>query len=211
MRRYKDSDALIDFCFNGIGELIRPVQVRAEIKGLLKVLEERKPEIVIEIGTATGGTLFLFCRTAAANAKIISVDLPGGRFGGGYQSWRIPLYKAFKLPQQQLYLLRADSHNEDTLQRVLRILNGGKIDLLFIDGDHSYNGVKMDFEMFSPLVGDNGLIALHDIVAHPAEIGCEVDKLWKELKNKFESDEFVSNWSQRGYGIGILKWITRHD
>ena len=37
-----------------------------------------------------------------------------------------------------------------------------KIDLLFIDGDHSYDGVKKDFEIFSTLLSDNGVIIIHD-------------------------------------------------
>jgi len=201
-------DELIDFCFNGIKGLIKPLQVSEEITDLLKEVNKAKARVVIEIGTATGGTLFLFCRTAAENAIIISVDLPGGRFGGGYPSWRIPLYQAFKLPQQKLHLLRADSHNETTLQQVRKALNGEKADLLFIDGDHSYNGVKMDFEMFSPLVKNGGSIAFHDIVIHPANTGCEVNKFWEEIKNRYEYTEFVSDWNQGQCGIGTLRWKT---
>lgn len=37
-----------------------------------------------------------------------------------------------------------------------------KIDLLFIDGDHSYEGVKTDFELYSKLITDNGIIVIHD-------------------------------------------------
>ncbi len=37
-----------------------------------------------------------------------------------------------------------------------------KIDLLFIDGDHSYEGVKKDFELYSTILSDNGIIIIHD-------------------------------------------------
>jgi hypothetical protein len=37
-----------------------------------------------------------------------------------------------------------------------------KIDLLFIDGDHSYEGVKKDFELYSKILNDNGIIIIHD-------------------------------------------------
>jgi hypothetical protein len=37
-----------------------------------------------------------------------------------------------------------------------------KIDLLFIDGDHSYDGVKIDFELYSKIISDNGIIVIHD-------------------------------------------------
>lgn len=50
------------------------------------------------------------------------------------------------------------------------------MDFLFIDGDHAYEGVKADFEMYSPLVRKGGLVALHDICVHPPEMDCHVDK-----------------------------------
>ena len=37
-----------------------------------------------------------------------------------------------------------------------------KIDFLFIDGDHSYEGVKKDFELYSTLLTDKGVIVIHD-------------------------------------------------
>jgi len=37
-----------------------------------------------------------------------------------------------------------------------------KIDVLFIDGDHSYEGVKLDFDLYSKILSDNGVIVLHD-------------------------------------------------
>jgi cephalosporin hydroxylase len=127
-----------------------------------------KPKVVLEIGTANGGTLFLFTRVASQMPIIISIDLPGGRFGGGYPKYKTYLYKQFA-KQGRIYLLRRDSHDPKTLEEVKSILDGQKVDFLFIDGDHSYNSVKQDFEMYSPLVKEGGIIAFHDIVAGPSE------------------------------------------
>ncbi|MEO0196406.1 MAG: class I SAM-dependent methyltransferase [candidate division WOR-3 bacterium] len=44
------------------------------------------------------------------------------------------------------------------------MLGNSKLDFLFIEGNHSYEGVKMDFEMYFPLVRKGGIIAFHDIV-----------------------------------------------
>jgi predicted O-methyltransferase YrrM len=135
---------------------------------------------------------------------MISVDLPGGPGGGGYAQWRIPLYKSFALPNQQIHLIRADSHHRGTLEQVEAILGGEQIDFLFIDGDHSYEGVKMDFEMHSPLVKKGGLIAFHDVAVQPPETGCEVNRFWNEIKRKYEYIEIVENWDQKEAGIGLL-------
>jgi len=183
---------------------ITPIQVKEEIIHLLELLRVREPRVLMEIGTALGGTLFLFCQIARNDATIISIDLPHGRFGGGYPSWKTPLYKAFAKTGQQIHLLRADSHSSETLHMVEEILEGRKLDFLFIDGDHTYEGVKKDFEMYQPLVVKGGMIALHDIVPGPPEKVGGVPKFWSELKTRFNFIEIVKDWNQGGYGIGVL-------
>jgi hypothetical protein len=88
-------DALdLAFSFQALGLSIKPHQVREEIVKLLELVAGLRPRVVLEIGTARGGTLFLFTRAADPEAKLISIDLPGGPFGGGYPRWKVPLYKS---------------------------------------------------------------------------------------------------------------------
>lgn len=83
-----------------------------------------------------------------------------------------------------MYLLKADSHRKDTLERVKKILDAKFSDFLFIDVNHNYKGVKMDFDMCSPLVRSRGIIAFHDIIMEK-----EVEKFWNEIKKKFKYQE----------------------
>jgi predicted O-methyltransferase YrrM len=106
---------------------------------------------------------------------------------------------------QKLHLIRADSHHATTLQEVMQILDGAKIDFLFIDGDHTYEGVKQDFEMYRPLVKNNGLIAFHDVVPHQKNYHCGVDQLWNEIKLHYDYQEFVNDWEQQWAGIGMIR------
>lgn len=195
---------LVNFTFNGLAGLIKPSQVYSEISQLLKALDRMKPGAILEIGTANGGTLFLFSHVASEDAVIISIDLPGGKFGGGYPKWREFLYKSFILQGQKIHLLRADSHKTETLEQVEAVLHGRKVDFLFIDGDHIYEGVKKDFELYSSLVKKGGMIAFHDIVVHPPESGCEVSKFWREIRDSHKSEEIVKDWSQNWAGIGVV-------
>lgn len=89
--------------------------------------------------------------------------------------------------------------------KLKNILKGRKIDLLFIDGDHLYGGVKKDFEMYSPLVDNNGIIIFHDILPQKQENQCEVERYWNEIKEKHEYKEFIHSYNQEWGGIGVIR------
>jgi predicted O-methyltransferase YrrM len=90
--------------------------------------------------------------------------------------------------------------------RLKSVLPGdGKVDFLFIDGDHSYEGVKSDFEMYSGLVRPGGLIVFHDICKHAKAMGCHVDLFWEEVKNERRTREFVEDANQGTCGIGVIE------
>jgi predicted O-methyltransferase YrrM len=200
-RRPRTPEEAVDYCVD------RPVvmtQVRSEIVELGKLLKGVAPKRSLEIGTNYGGTLFLLFTVSPPGAKIISVDLSGGPFGGGYPRRKILLYRKFPRNGQKLRLIRADSHLPATQGSVLRELQGDKLDYLFIDGDHTYEGVKRDFEMYSPLVRSGGLVAFHDIAEHGRELACGVDRFWNEIKQRYSHREMIEHPNQGWAGIGVL-------
>jgi len=118
VKRFRDSvrniDSIYDtldfaFSFQAFGVSIEPLQVKYEIAKLLEIVAEFRPKVVLEIGTARGGTLFLFTRAASSDAMLISIDLPSGISGGGYSAWKIPLYKSFVKGKQKNFLIRVSS------------------------------------------------------------------------------------------------------
>jgi predicted O-methyltransferase YrrM len=191
----------IDYC---VDRPIMMAQVRSEIVRLGRILRASAPKRSLEIGTNYGGTLLLLCALSPPAAQIISVDLPLGRFGGGYPRRKIPLFRRFPRGGQQLHLIRADSHSQETKERVLRILEGEQLDYLFLDGDHTYAGVRRDFEMYVPLVRSGGIVALHDIVAYKGNEGCQVEKFWNEIKQQHQHQEIIEDPQQGWAGIGVL-------
>ncbi len=182
----------------------RPFQIRQEMLQFLARLAEDPPRSIIELGTAYGGTLFLLACIAMPDATIVTIDMPAGPFGGGYPRTHAPLYKSFARDKQRIRLIRSDSHSPDTLKAVRETV-GTTVDLLFIDADHTYEGVRSDFETYSPLVCSGGLIAFHDIVDGPPEAVGGVPRFWKELRERMPGEEIVADWSQGGYGIGLIR------
>lgn len=171
-----------------------------ELAALVSLLDGRELRRVLEIGTQDGGTLWLWSQLATPDARIISIDLDDA---GGHRR-----------DQQHVSCITADSHGPEMPARVRGFFEDEPLDLLFIDGDHTYDGVKADFEMYAPLVKPGGLIVLHDIVAHDPASGCEVDRFWAELKQTHPDwTEIVceeARDSRRGLlpvdscGIGVL-------
>jgi cephalosporin hydroxylase len=197
------AEKTIDFLFSKEAALIQPWQFTEEMTGLAKEIEAIRPKVVVEIGTANGGTLFMACRLAAPDATIVSIDLPGGAFGGGFPDWKIPIYSSFASPGQKIHLLRGNSHSKEMFDQLTKILDGKKIDYLFIDGDHSYEGVKQDFITYKELTAPHAKIAFHDIVKHHDD-DCNVHKLWFELRDQYPHKEYVKDWNQKYFGIGVL-------
>jgi len=184
--------------------VLKTMQMETEIAKFMKLISSIQPKFIVEIGTARGGTLFLLTKFSNIEAHIISIDLPGGQFGGGYPYPLKFFYKSFKSKNQKLTLIRKNSHSPSTFQKLKKILKTHKLDLLFIDGDHTYKGVKKDFEMYSTLVKKNGIIAFHDIVPHLPELNCQVNKFWNEIKSKYRYEEFIESKDQKICGIGII-------
>ena len=195
---------LVDRPF-GEAQAFFALQRSSEIRALLARLHPLRPQVVVEIGTAGGGTLYLLTRIAADDARIVSIDLPQGKFGGGYGAWRAPFYRSFARRAQRVELLRLDSHTPAARQRLASRLRGSPIDVLFIDGDHHYEGVARDFRDYSPLVRSGGCVVLHDICPDPGQPDNQVPRLWGEMRSAYRTEELVEG-AGSGYGIGVL-WL----
>ena len=194
-----------DFDYGGVS--IRPMQLSREIRSFLTLLEADPPRAVLEIGTGRGGTLFLLAQVAHDDALLVSIDEPGGAYAfGGRPEYkrRARLYRALGRDRQRIVYIAGDSHRDETRTEVLEALRGELLDLLFIDGDHTSEGVERDFKMYSPLVRAGGLVAFHDIVPGPsAEVG-GVPSFWQQIRDP-EAIEIVEDRQQRSFGIGVLR------
>ena len=98
---------------------------------------------------------------------------------------------------KNLTLVCGDSTSQRTLEVVSKL---GLYDLIFIDADHTYKGVKKDFENYSVLFAGGGVMGFHDIEC-PG-----VNRFWLELKasKKYEMREFIYKGYTQQYGIGML-------
>jgi predicted O-methyltransferase YrrM len=176
-------------------------QIDREISALIAFLLTQQRNNMLEIGSAEGGSFYLWCKLFSG--KKISLDFPTGNYGGIGITAARKRNREFKTWSRNIHGILADSHLMRSRQKVADYVNGKKLDFLFIDGDHSLLGVKLDYFMYREFVRPGGYIAFHDINGSRwhDDVGCLVSRFWLELKG--EKQEFNSHreWG----GIGLLK------
>lgn len=221
-------------------------QVRSEITDLSKFLLEHfkyPPENILEIGTKYGGTFYiwnsLWPETVLENGVVskkptcISIDFSDGGIHGGISEEEMDKRDLWFLERfANCHFIRGDSHSWSTFNEITKRLNPkdvfdrtqifNQIDFLFIDGDHSYEGVKKDFKMYHKLVKKEGLICFHDIIdsQRHRDRNVYVAKFWRELTEIrhsenpdiclidgfwYEVKEFIGSEDQDWAGLGLLK------
>lgn len=149
---------------------------------------------ILEIGTWEGGTLYHWIKNAPDGARIVSID---------NQHMNSALYDEWADNRVDVKWFKGDSKSWDAKEFAKK---GYPYDFIFIDADHSYEGVKADWEYYRYLINKNGVIAFHDILPHAPykEQPVEVDKLWAEIKNKYNTAEIINK--SGGDGIGIVRF-----
>jgi cephalosporin hydroxylase len=156
------------------------LQSKMELLSLLQLVH--KPlKGVIEIGTHHGGTFYLWCKLFEG----IKISIDPVKCPHNMLKW-----------SEHVHIINKKS--DLAVEDVRKILQGKKVDFLFIDGDHSYESVKHDFENYKPFVGPTGIIVLHDINNPDYQ---EVRRFWGELVG--HKTQFVEQCKWRT-GIGVI-------
>lgn len=192
---WSDDDLPVDLdeLVNRSQDTFLAVQNEFELRRFLERVQALRPSVVVEIGTARGGMFYCFSQLAARDATLVSIDLPGAINCGGQTETEREVFATFGPVTQQFHFIPDDSHLPATRRRLVEVLGGRKIDLLFIDGDHSYEGCLADFDMYHDLVGARGLIVLHDICLFPEEWPDRpgVGLAWRDLKARYGGEEII--------------------
>lgn len=137
-------------------------QVRKEIKEFTRVLLNMpKRKIVLEIGLGYFGSTHFLWR--AMFDKAATIEYQKERILSFGESMR-KFYGRWMLDDGKSVFFFGKSNEAETLKKVYDFFEGG-IDLLFIDGDHRYEGVMADWLLYHNLVRDGGIVAFHDAVA----------------------------------------------
>jgi glycosyltransferase involved in cell wall biosynthesis/GT2 family glycosyltransferase/cephalosporin hydroxylase len=172
------------------------MQIPLEIENLQHFVSTKEPKVVVEIGTARGGTLARWFELPSAET-IITIDFPDGIHGGqGFQERTYVIsdfVEQMNLSKKEFYAINGNSRDPYIITRLEELLDGRKIDFLFIDGDHTYEGVKSDFQTYERFLSPNAIVGFHDIInsEYHRNANCYVSTLWKELSETYEYKEFV--------------------
>ncbi len=157
-----------------------------------------RPQLLVELGTHYGESYFGFCQSIVqhnCSCACYAVDTWLGEEQSGFydesvhedvQAYNAANYARFS------YLLRT------TFDEAIDAFSENSIDILHIDGLHTYNAVSHDFQNWLPKVKAGGIVLLHDVVARHADFG--VWKLWEELAPLGQRFLFTHSW-----GLGVFR------
>ena len=167
--------------------------------GLIALLRPRR---FVELGTHHGYSFFAASQAIKAlslETEAIAIDTWQGDPQAGFYDEAV--FKHFSSIIASLYRERS-YYIRSTFQDAADCFEECSIDLLHIDGLHSYDEVRRDFETWLPKMSDRGVVILHDTTVY--ERGFGVWQLWQELKARYPSVNVLHS-----HGLGIVYVGTR--
>lgn len=168
------------------------------------LIEVKKPSIIVELGSHTGNSFCAFLEAVSflnLSCKVYAIDTWNGDPQAGY--YDDDVYTNLKQYTENNY-------NESAIMirkyfdEAVSLFDDYSIDILHIDGFHSYESVKNDFETWFPKLKKDGVVLFHDTLVFKEGYG--VNKYWNEIKN-----EFVHFNYEVGLGLGILSLDNQKD
>lgn len=155
-----------------------------------------QPRVFVELGTHKGDSYCAFCQAVDElnlATRCYAVDTWQGDPHTGFYGEDV--YLEFCAYHNSLYrsfssLLRM------TFDEALSHFSNGEIDLLHIDGFHTYEAAKHDFESWLPKMSSKGVVILHDVIVRQGDFG--VFKLWQEIAERYPTRLFGFS-----HGLGI--------
>jgi GT2 family glycosyltransferase/glycosyltransferase involved in cell wall biosynthesis len=156
-----------------------------------------RPRLVVELGTHNGVSYAAFCSSVEAErlaSRCCAIDTwegdhQAGRYDGRvfeeFRTWHDANYGKFST------LMRC------TFDEAAPQFEDGSIDLLHMDGLHTYEAVRHDFETWLPKLSLSGIVMIHDTEERNGDFG--VWRLWEELRDRYPSFNF-----RHSHGLGLL-------
>ena len=196
--RYQPSNYVddLDNTFS-ISENFGIQQVKAEIYKFIDVLlKQKKIWNCLEIGLGTYGSTHFLWRLMFK--KIITIEYQKHKVDRFTENMN-KFYKKFVFNDLKSRFIFGLSHDTSSVEKIEKVLDGEKIDLLFIDGDHNYKSVLCDWLLYKDFVSKGGIIAFHDCIGNDDGFG--VPKLLKKIKSFDSSIELHNIIDSKNFGI----------
>lgn len=193
------SEQILDFISGSTIKIdyLTPTAWGGHIPFMFSLFRFLEPGNYVELGTHYGASFFAACQAAKRfniKSHLYAVDLwEGDKHSGRYEE---NVYRDVSWLTNQHFSDIATLIRKD-FSEASQSFPADSIDLLHIDGLHTYEAVKRDFEVWLPKIKKNGVILFHDTIETRDDFG--VWKLWDEIKEQYVSFNFTHS-----HGLGVL-------
>ncbi|MDR3465514.1 MAG: glycosyltransferase [Xanthobacteraceae bacterium] len=161
------------------------------------IVSAARPDVLVELGTHTGVSYAAFCQAvqrAGLPTRCTAIDTwRGDQHAGHYDEAVFAEFSRYHDAHFAGFSTLLRSTFDDALGHV----ENGSIDLLHIDGMHTYEAVRHDFQSWLPKLSGRAVVLFHDVTERTGDFG--VWKLWDELRERYPSFTFL-----HGHGLGVL-------
>ena len=170
---------------------------------LFSLMEAMRPRRYVELGSHAGASFFAACQHIKMNGaygEAVAVDLWEGDHQAGFYSEQV--FNDFKY-RLNTHFPNIGSYIRGYFSQAVALFEKESIDLLHIDGLHTYEAVKEDFETWRPALSNNGTIIFHDTSEYQTDFG-----VW-QLFEEIEEIATASFRFRHCHGLGVLAFGDR--
>lgn len=160
------------------------------------LVEQHKPRLMVELGTETGVSLAAFCQAAAAVDLVCDIHGVDSWEGDSHTGHYVGVYEDLRAYLSEKGYGFVHLHRM-LFDEALALFEDDSVDLLHIDGYHTYDAVRHDFESWRPKLSSRAVVLIHDIHVKKADFG--VWRYWQELRQDYRSVDF-----KHSNGLGVI-------
>ena len=211
-------------------------QSNSEFAELWRTVRARKPATIMEVGARDGCSLYMLAQAMPGPGRVVGIELAlsitsrwCGDEWGELHTEHIPVEvahaarppglttvaEALRAEGHEVLIIDGNSHDSSIAAEAQAFIGADGAGTIFLDGDDSFVGSRLDWNMYAPMARPGGVVAMHDIQTrwlggpdHRRRFG--VRFLWADLTKIHRTRQWATRWNEKGIGAVLVPRQIEH-